>query len=541
MSLNKKLTPIVYILAVLCTSCAVLIAFRAQLSSAGYGRSGSGSTAITTVTATTSIIETTTTAYDAPDEMAEGEASSAYHGPESSDEDELSQYLTARIAESEQTAKTCRIILPFVSLFALFLLGVLLFFARRHKAFEGLELNLASLGLSAGIFISIFVRAGTYHERCTYDPYAVLNADSVIGPYDIAGAVIASLFFIWSVSTVVSWIFSKADLSFCLIWRITEKLKDSKKGIRNVIMIPGLFSLTCLIISAAALIYGIYRLSYQDYSFEWYNGFVLISFSAGMLLDLALSFYILSDRFRLIYTMQEEAVARAKTSERYRIDLVTNVSHDLRTPLTSIIGYGELLNRENLSQQGREDLARLNKKADYLRGMVDAVFELSKVSSGVLKCRSEELDLIRLLEQTIGYYDEEISAAQLQIRRHYQTETAPVVSDGIFLNQIFANLLTNAVKYAMKGTRVHIHVEKDSGNFTVRITNVASYEMKFDEKEILERFTRADEARNTEGSGLGLAIARTYAEALGGSFEVRTDGDQFSAITVIPEKNERNS
>ena len=171
---------------------------------------------------------------------------------------------------------------------------------------------------------------------------AVLNADSVIGPYDIAGAVIASLFFIWSISTVVSWIFSKADLSFCLIWRITEKLKDSKKGIRNVIMIPGLFSLTCLIISAAALIYGIYRLSYQDYSFEWYNGFVLISFSAGMLLDLALSFYILSDRFRLIYTMQEEAVARAKTSERYRIDLVTNVSHDLRTPLTSIIGYSEL-------------------------------------------------------------------------------------------------------------------------------------------------------------------------------------------------------
>ena len=236
---------------------------------------------------------------------------------------------------------------------------------------------------------------------------------------------------------------------------------------------------------------------------------------------------------------QAEAIETAVTSERFKVELISNVSHDLRTPLTAILGYGELLQQETLSPAGQEQLARLNLKAGYMRDLVESLFELTKVSSGVTESRKVEIDLIRLLEQTIGLFDDQLTAAGLQVRRHYEADTLPVTTDGARMHQVFANLLGNAIKYALPGTRIHLEVRTREDSYLIRMVNTASYEMDFQPEEIIQRFARGDKARSTQGSGLGLAIAQTYTESVGGAFRVAIDGDQFSAIVTLP-KTERN-
>lgn len=235
----------------------------------------------------------------------------------------------------------------------------------------------------------------------------------------------------------------------------------------------------------------------------------------------------------------EEAVRKAVTSERFKVELIANVSHDLRTPLTAILGYSELLEQERLSAQGQEQLQRLHQKAGYMHELVESLFELTKVSSGVLESKQERIDLIRLLEQTIGFFDDQLVKAGLSVRRHYCADALPVITDGARMHQVFANLLGNAIKYALPGTRIYIEVREGETAWSVRMVNTASYEMDFDAEEILQRFARGDKARSTKGSGLGLAIAQTYTQSVGGAFHVAVDGDQFSAVVELP-KTERD-
>ena len=240
-----------------------------------------------------------------------------------------------------------------------------------------------------------------------------------------------------------------------------------------------------------------------------------------------------------VQAQHEEAVRTAVTSERFKVELISNVSHDLRTPLTAILGYSELLQKENLSPEGQEQLHRLHQKAGYMGDLVEALFELTKVSSGVIEAKKEEIDLIRLLEQTVGLFDDELKQAGLSVRRSYVSDSIPVVTDGARMHQVFANLLGNAIKYALTGTRIYLEVKETECSYLIRMMNTASYEMDFKPDEIMQRFARGDKARSTKGSGLGLAIAQTYTESVGGKFHVAVDGDQFSAIVELP-KTERN-
>ena len=240
-----------------------------------------------------------------------------------------------------------------------------------------------------------------------------------------------------------------------------------------------------------------------------------------------------------VQAQHEEAVRTAVTSERFKVELISNVSHDLRTPLTSILGYSELLQKETLSPEGQEQLRRLHQKAGYMNDLVESLFELTKVSSGVLESKQDEIDLVRLLEQTIGLFDDQLTNAGLFVRRNYSSDTIPVITDGARMHQVFANLLGNAIKYALTGTRIYLEVKETESSYLVRMMNTASYEMDFKPDEIMQRFARGDKARSTQGSGLGLAIAQTYTESVGGSFRVSVDGDQFSAIVELP-KIERN-
>ena len=240
-----------------------------------------------------------------------------------------------------------------------------------------------------------------------------------------------------------------------------------------------------------------------------------------------------------VQAQHEEAVRTAVTSERFKVELISNVSHDLRTPLTSILGYSELLQKETLTSEGQEQLQYLHQKACYMNELVESLFELTKVSSGVVESKQDEIDLVRLLEQTIGLFDDQLTNAGLSVRRSYGSDAIPVITDGARMHQVFANLLGNAIKYALAGTRIYLEVKETDNSYFVRMMNTASYEMDFKPDEIMQRFARGDKARSTQGSGLGLAIAQTYTESVGGSFRVSVDGDQFSAIVELP-KIERN-
>ena len=198
-----------------------------------------------------------------------------------------------------------------------------------------------------------------------------------------------------------------------------------------------------------------------------------------------------------------------------------------------------LLQKETLSPEGEEQLRLLHQKAGYMSELVESLFELTKVSSGVIEAKKEKIDLIRLLEQTTGLFDDQLTNAGLSVRRSYVSDSIPVVTDGARMHQVFANLLGNAIKYALTGTRIYLEVKETECSCLIRMMNTASYEMDFKPDEIMQRFARGDKARSTKGSGLGLAIAQTYTESVGGKFHVAVDGDQFSAIVELP-KTERN-
>ena len=235
-----------------------------------------------------------------------------------------------------------------------------------------------------------------------------------------------------------------------------------------------------------------------------------------------------------VQEQHEEAVRTAVIGERFKVELISNVSHDLRTPLTSILGYSELLQKEALSSEGQEQLRHLHQKAGYMNDLVESLFELTKVSSGVVESKKEQIDLVRLMEQTIGLFDDQLVSAGLMVKRSYCADRIPVITDGARMHQVFANLLGNAIKYALAGTRIYLEIKEADNNYIIRMMNTASYEMDFKPDEIMQRFARGDKARSTKGSGLGLAIAQTYTESVGGTFRVAVDGDQFSAVVELP-------
>ena len=210
-----------------------------------------------------------------------------------------------------------------------------------------------------------------------------------------------------------------------------------------------------------------------------------------------------------------------------KIELITNVSHDLKTPLTSMIGYVELLKTEPLSDEARDYVEILADKQEHLKRMIQDIFDLSKSTSGTAEFELEELDMKKLLEQTLGDMEDAIQKSGMVIRENIAETPLKFIGDGKKLYRVLQNLLDNALKYSMKGTRIFVSAEKKEQKVIVTIKNTASYEMAFTPEEIMERFSRGDKSRNTEGHGLGLAIAESFVKNMGGELTVHIDGDQF--------------
>ena len=215
-------------------------------------------------------------------------------------------------------------------------------------------------------------------------------------------------------------------------------------------------------------------------------------------------------------------------AERMKSELITNVSHDLKTPLTSILNYSDLLCQEHLSPEEANDYAKIiHQKGMRLKNLTSDLFDISKVQSGAEQIFCERLDACTLVRQALGEQDGSIGNGKLTLKVDMPDHEVPIWADGKKMSRVMENLIGNCVKYAMPGTRVFVSVVEHENNAVIELKNIANYAMDFDASEITERFVRGDAARSTEGSGLGLAIAKSYVEACGGMFTVSVDGDLF--------------
>ena len=226
----------------------------------------------------------------------------------------------------------------------------------------------------------------------------------------------------------------------------------------------------------------------------------------------------------------DESVSAKVKAERMKTELITNVSHDLKTPITSIISYTELLSKvEGLPDEARDYVAVIAKKSDRLNKLTQDLFDISKVQSGNDDVILEKLDVSLLINQALGEHDNEIQNSGLPFCVDTPKELF-ISADGRKMSRVVSNLINNILKYTMKNTRVFITASEKDGMIVMEFKNISAYPLNFNVEEITQRFVRGDESRTAEGNGLGLAIAKSYTEICNGAFEIVVDGDMFKAI-----------
>ena len=231
----------------------------------------------------------------------------------------------------------------------------------------------------------------------------------------------------------------------------------------------------------------------------------------------------------------QNAVEQRMRSERFKTELITNVSHDIKTPLTSIINYVDLMEKQNIEDATlREYLAVVSRQSARLKKLTEDLVEASKASTGNLTVERTPCHLGILLEQAVGEYTEKAAAAGLTVLLQQPQAAVTVLADGRHLWRVFDNLLNNACKYAQSGTRVYVDLTAEAGTARVLFRNISDTPLHVTAEELMERFVRGDAARHTEGSGLGLSIARSLTELQGGTFALTVDGDLFKVEITIP-------
>ncbi len=239
-------------------------------------------------------------------------------------------------------------------------------------------------------------------------------------------------------------------------------------------------------------------------------------------------------QLNMIRTGVQKAVEEGTKADRTKIELITNVSHDIKTPLTSVISYVELLKKEELTPAAKDYVEILSQKTQRLSVIVQDVFEVSKAATGNISLNLEDLDIGRLLRQTFVEMEEVIERSKLQFRVDIPESPMLVHADGQRLYRVFQNLIRNCTQYSLPGSRVYVNLIAQSGIASVSIRNVSKTEITMNGEDLTARFVRGDQNRTTEGSGLGLSIAKSFTEACGGRFFVRTDGDLFVATVQFP-------
>ena len=229
----------------------------------------------------------------------------------------------------------------------------------------------------------------------------------------------------------------------------------------------------------------------------------------------------------------EKAVEERLRTERLRTELITNVSHDIKTPLTSIMNYVDLLQKEHTPQQETEYLEVLQRQSQRLKKLTEDVLESSKAESGNIEVHIESVSVVEIVEQAMAEYQDRLEAASLTMV--IDTDHVPHVSaDGRLLWRVLRNLLSNVSKYAMEGTRVYLDAHcPDPEHVEIDLKNISRSQLNISSNELMERFVRGDSSRHTEGSGLGLNISESLVRLMGGDFHIEIDGDLFKAVILL--------
>lgn len=235
----------------------------------------------------------------------------------------------------------------------------------------------------------------------------------------------------------------------------------------------------------------------------------------------------------------ENAINEKMKSERLKTELITNVSHDIKTPLTSIINYVDLLKEEDIkNEKVQEYIEILDNKSQRLKKLTDDLVEASKASSGNIKLDMEKLEVNELIKQVSAEFDDKYKANSLEEIITYTNEPAFIKADSRYMYRVLENMYSNVSKYAMKNTRVYTDILKEKGKVIIQIKNISSQKLNISVDELMQRFVRGDSSRNTEGSGLGLSIANSLTNLQGGEFNIYLDGDLFKITIIFDELKE---
>ncbi len=233
------------------------------------------------------------------------------------------------------------------------------------------------------------------------------------------------------------------------------------------------------------------------------------------------------------------AIDERMKSERLKAELITNVSHDIKTPLTSIINYVDLLQKEHTEEEGKEYVAVLDRQSQRLKKLTEDVVEASKASTGNITVNLMKTDVKEIIDQALAEYEDKIALAGLTVVPTVKDIPLYAYSDGRLLWRVLRNLLSNCAKYGLRGTRVYIDAyAKDEDHVEIIIKNTSRDELNISSDELMERFVRGDSSRHTEGSGLGLNIAKSLTELMSGEFDIQIDGDLFKAMIILPKNRQ---
>lgn len=403
--------------------------------------------------------------------------------------------------------------------------------------------NIYSDILLAAGFIAFYIPAAISYDIADYRAY---RGDSVYISINTQ-----SIFELCAVGVIAA---VSASVCICIVLSLIRKIKAGK------------FFKHSLVFAVLFTVYDFFRSIFDGRKFAGYPltkslfyrqviflsasavlAFFVILFSvaesAGLVLPVILELVIVywyvkggNKTFEEINRGFNDSLDEQMRAERMKIALVTNVSHDLKTPLTSIISYVDLMSKEVKAQNFtniNDYINILAEKSDRLKHIVSDLFDLAKSTSGNIDMEFERLDMVKLVEQTLADMSDKTEQSRLQLKIKLPGEPVFVMSDGKKLYRVLQNVIDNAIKYSLDGTRVFIELEDTGMKAVITVKNTSAYEMDFSAEEVLGRFIRGDKSRSTEGSGLGLSIAESFTNACGGNFSVHIDGDQFKVLIEL--------
>ncbi len=429
-----------------------------------------------------------------------------------------------------------------------FLIGLIfsfsyLIFVIGRKSFKDQELHLNAIDkLYNEIKIIICIFLIPIWFELVKEPYG--NIDIFFLPITVPFTIVGLVLVLSVVKHFKNKSFIKHTLIFSLIYKLVTFVGDVYRsgsvGVKTVLIVIGYPILVALTFFMFPVTIGLAAW----FAYKKIKSFNAIQEGVETIKDGNLHYRIevdekgefgrLTSNINSITDGLKKAVDSELKSERLKTELITNVSHDIRTPLTSIITYVDLLKNEKDPLKVEKYIEVLDQKSKRLKILTDDLFEAAKASSGSIPVEFEKIDIVSLITQGLGEVNDKIEAMALDFRMNQPNDKVYVIADGKLLWRSIENLLSNIFNYALEGSRVYIDIEDLGNEILITFKNMSAAELNISTDELMERFKRGDESRTSQGSGLGLSIAKNLVEIQKGRFNIQIDGDLFKAVIYLP-------